>query len=79
MITCLEHELEDEYELIVIDTFNTFTYLGVVVTKYENCVINMHMIGYIENTLVNWAKHSEIRAVVAPTTHQLFEVYRGVL
>ena len=74
LITWLEHELEDEYETIVIDTSDTFTYLGMVVSKDENCVIDMHMIGYIENILVDWAKHSKIREVVTPATHQLFEV-----
>ena len=53
LITWLERELEDEYETIVIDTSDTFTYLGMVVAKDENCVINMHMIGYIENILVD--------------------------
>ena len=55
LITWLERELEDEYETIVINTSDTFTYLGMVVARDEKCFINMHMIGYIENILVDWA------------------------
>ena len=74
MITWLEQELEDEYETIVIDTSQTITYLGIVVSKDENCATDTYITGYIENLLVKWAKHSKIREVVTPAIHQLFEV-----
>jgi len=56
MITWIKHELKDGYETIFIDTSQSFTNLRMVVSKNKNCLIDMHMAGYIEKLLVYWGK-----------------------
>ena len=74
MITWLLNELELEYKTIVSDTSDSFTYLGMVVTKHKDMSITIHMGGYIENMLAKWEAHSKVKAVVTPATKKLFDV-----
>ena len=74
MVTWLMRKLEEEYDTIMSDTSDSFTYLGMVVSKLKDATLTVHMGGYIENMLKEWEEHSRVREVITPATQELFEV-----
>ena len=67
-------ELEWEYESIAVEKGNEFTYLGMVVRKHLDGIIELHMKGYLNELFKFYLDKRDIKESEKPVGASLFDI-----
>ena len=73
-IDWLHKILEDEYETVELDKGDSFTYLGMVISKEKNGMTTVNMGGYTTNIVNDYEVFYKVKEVTTPATQDLFHV-----